>query len=134
MRDLLQRYTRLSEALSGAIAALEGQVSGTSLSPLLEQAEKPHDTATASLELATSDVDALLRFQEQLSQIPGVVKITMAGAREGRSRLLIELARETPALVVCSNCGKVLVEGEPPASHGLCDDCRTTFGGSAALR
>jgi hypothetical protein len=100
----------------------------------LERAEEPEGTTTASLELATSDVDALLRFQEQLSEIPGVVKIAMAGATEGRSRFLVELARETPALVVCSNCGKVLVEGQPPASHGLCNDCRASFGGTPTMR
>ena len=133
MRELLSRYVRLSSTVSSAIATLEGALDAPPTGGSRQFAERPAESI-ASLELESSDVDALLEFQERLSEIPGVMKVTVAGAREGRSRFLIELAAESPTLVLCANCGKTLSEGPPPASHGLCEDCRANFGGPAPLR
>jgi hypothetical protein len=83
------------------------------------------------LEAQSSEVDTLLEFQERLSELPGVLKVTIAGAKSGKSSFIVELAEERAQLVICTNCGKTLVEGLPPASHGLCEECRAGFGGGA---
>ncbi len=126
MRELLGRYRRVSAVVDRAIDLLEGELA----SEAAEQATPRSAAQMTSLEAQSSDVDTLLDFQERLSELPGVLKVTVAGAKSGKSTFIVELAPESPALVVCTNCGKTLVEGPPPASHGLCEDCRSAFGTS----
>ena len=123
MRDLLRRYQRASKVVEHAIEALQGQIEG-------RRADNPEHFAPqiASLEAESSDVDALLEFQERLSEVPGVLRVTVAGAKSGTSTFIVELAPESARLVVCTNCAKILSEGPPPASHGLCEECRAVFG------
>ena len=125
MRDLLARYERVAATVEGAISALEAQLHA-------RQKNKPMEppTGIATLEAQGSAIDTLLEFQERLSELPGVLKVVIAGTKSGRSSFLVELASEAPRLVVCSSCGKVLTQGVPPASHGLCEDCRADFGRS----
>ena len=88
----------------------------------------------ARIETPTGDLDALLAFQERLSELDGVTKVTVTGSSSGRSTFLVELAQESDAEVRqqirCSVCDKVIQEGSLPASHGLCDDCRDDYGSS----
>lgn len=126
MRELLGRYRAASERLAEAMAALEVGLSGGHGPVGPVNRSEPPSTRTR-LETQPSDVGTLLDFQERLSEIPGVLKVTVAGTAEQGSTFLIELAPE-PQLTVCTSCGKTLVEGHPPASHGLCDGCRAVYG------
>lgn len=122
MRELLARYRRISSAVDGAIDALERELGPGAAAPQRGPAR------IATLLADGDDIDALLDFQERLSEIDGVLKVTVAGTQSGRTTFLVELADDSRQLVVCANCGKVLQDGQPPASHGLCDDCRSAFG------
>jgi hypothetical protein len=126
MRELLNRYRRVSAAVARAMHVLESELSSDDAKNT-EMTDPPRPQV-ASLEAQSSDVATLLDFQERLSELPGVLKVTIAGAKSGKSTFIVELAPETSGLVVCTNCGKTLVEGPPPASHGLCEECRSTFG------
>lgn len=127
MRELLGRYRQVATAVQGAISALESELEGVVLAePELELGAR--SSVIAALEAQSSDVDTLLEFQERLSELPGVLKVTIAGAKSGKSSFIVELADERSQLVICTNCGKTLVEGSPPASHGLCEECRAGFG------
>lgn len=129
MRDLLGRYRAASAWMADAMQTLSAHVEPAASAPPDRPAAPPPPPrpAVATLETATGDVETLLEFQERLSEIPGVMKVTVAGLKDGRSTFLVELAEETQ-LVVCTSCGKTLVEGRPPASHGLCEDCRSNYG------
>lgn len=123
MRDLLDRYRALSVQVQRAIGALEAALETS------EDDGQSRDLATGTIsrvDVPTSDIDALLAFQESLSEIEGVLKVTVAGSSSGRSSFLVELAQEeAPARhrVVCARCGKAVEDGIEPPSHGLCDDC-----------
>ena len=129
MRELLDRYELASSRLEVVKASLRAQLEQPSPPDAMREPEVSDAprARVANLQTDSSDVSQLLEFQERLSEIPGVMKVTIAGAKEGRSTFLIELAEE-PQRVECTNCGKVLVFGKPPASHGLCDDCRGSYG------
>lgn len=131
MRELLARYRRLAVRLDSAIASLTDSLERPTASNIPATADGPQ---LARLETPTGDLGTLLDFQERLSELDGVLKVTVAGSAGGRSTFLVELANadDAPAhRVVCSNCGKVMSEGIDPPSHGLCDDCRERFGGRA---
>lgn len=123
MRELLGRYQRVSAVVGRAVDALEAELArGDTETP-----SRPRPQL-ASLEAQSSEVGTLLEFQERLSELPGVLKVTIAGAKSGKSTFIVELAPESPRLVVCTSCGKTLVDGPGPASHGLCENCRVAFG------
>lgn len=132
MRELLGRYRAaaawMADAMQTLAAHLDAAPPAASPSPARPAAPHPPPRpAVATLQAESGDVETLLEFQERLSEIPGVLKVTVAGLKDGRSTFLVELAEEAQ-LVVCTSCGKTLVEGRPPASHGLCEDCRGSYG------
>ena len=99
------------------------------------QPDSPERPSIATVETPTGDVAALLDFQEQLGNLDGVMKVTVAGTTGERTTFIVELDSETAGeprrhRVVCARCGDVLAEGREPASHGLCDNCRARFGSS----
>lgn len=127
MRDLLDRYRALSVHVQRAIGALEAALE----TPDGDggeggQGPGPAHGTISRVDVPTSELDALLAFQESLSEIEGVLKVTVAGSSGGRSSFLVELAQEeAPARhrVVCARCGKALEDGIEPPSHGLCEEC-----------
>ncbi len=131
MRDLLGRYRAASAWMADAMQTLAAHIETAppAASAPTDRPDAPPVArpAVATLQAASGDVETLLEFQERLSEIPGVMKVTVAGLKDGRSTFLVELAEEAQ-LVVCTSCGKTLVEGRPPASHGLCEDCRGNYG------
>lgn len=122
MRELLERYRRVSSVVSKSIAALESELGGPAPASSVTAAR------VAALQVESSEIDELMDFQERLSELPGVLKVVLTGTREGTTGFLVELEQEDQQMVVCANCGRTLVEGRPPASHGLCEDCRAKFG------
>lgn len=111
---------------------------------LLESATAPMGAAgstaessrydVAHIETPTGDLDVLLAFQERLSELDGVTKVTVTGSTTNRSTFLVELAQESgqdsSQAILCSVCERVIREGRRPASHGLCEDCRASYGSS----
>lgn len=45
-------------------------------------------------------------------------------ARIGAERKLIRNRLEIPQKRICAWCGKVLQDGNVPATHGICTDCK----------
>lgn len=134
LRELLGRYRALSARLSSAMQAIETELSSGIHQPVAPvqtvtpaQTGQPIRPTAATLETHSRDLETLLDFQEHLSEIPGVLKVTVTGTKEGHSTFLIELEQEIQS-VVCANCGKTLTSGKLPPSHGLCDDCRANYG------
>ena len=126
---LLDRYRRIARVVDHAIELLESAGFPPATTPMASSSEIRREMAR--IETPTGDLDALLTFQERLSEMEGVTKVTVTGSSAERSTFLVELAQEsemTTPEVRCSVCGKVIQEGSQPASHGLCDDCRADFG------
>lgn len=120
MRELLKRYQRLAVKLNETIASVQETLGEL---PAQETAPRPQVAMVAT---PTGDLPTLLEFQERLSELDGVLRVTVAGSTPGRSSFIVELASAEPELrnrVVCSNCGKVISEGSDPPSHSLCEDC-----------
>ena len=68
-------------------------------------------------------------------KIEGVSGVTVAGSTPTECTLLVELFPDSPEpevkagpTIVCTSCGRVLVEGDSEISHGLCPDCLREFG------
>jgi hypothetical protein len=91
----------------------------------------------AEIETQDSGISELLALQELLANVPDVSRVTVTGMKEGRARLLVELADgtgqpppqevEKQPTLVCAFCLRVLVEAGPAISHGLCDRCAQPF-------
>ena len=133
--ELAERYRALERMARMIAEALE---SSTELPPPEQGDEsvtpdRGHRPPIATVETPTGDVAALLDFQEQLGNLDGVMKVTVAGTTGEHTTFIVELASETADgperhRVLCVRCGNVLVEGREPASHGLCESCRVQFG------
>ncbi|MGE0600099.1 MAG: hypothetical protein AB7J35_09460 [Dehalococcoidia bacterium] len=130
MAELLARYRRIARVVEHAIESLESAEFPIRGADPASPAR--HDIAR--IETPTGDLDALLAFQERLSDLEGVTKVTVTGSSAERSTFLVELAQESleevQQQIRCSVCDKVIREGSLPASHGLCDDCRADYGSS----
>jgi hypothetical protein len=122
LHELLIRYRRAAERLAHVIGTIESALRHESGGARIDR------PVHARIETSTSELDAIMAFQDLLAELPGVLKVTVTGAAGGRASLLVELATPTSPKLVCSSCGKVLREGSEPASHGLCADCQGSFG------
>lgn len=127
-RALEKMARRLAEALESATGLPLPEAGAEMVTPHLG-----HRPPMATVETPTGDVAALLDFQEQLGNLDGVMKVTVAGTTGERTTFIVELGPETADesqrhRVLCVRCGDVLVEGREPASHGLCESCRMRFG------
>ncbi len=132
-RALEKMAAQLAEALESASESPSKKGRAESRSPDL--GDRP---PMATVETPTGDVAALLDFQEQLGNLDGVMKVTVAGTTGERTTFIVELDSESfdesrRHRVICVRCGNVLVEGREPASHGLCEACRVRFGSGPAL-
>jgi hypothetical protein len=123
VEQLLRRYRSASVTIARLINALEAAYGEQSAEP----ADRP---LVAHIGAQSGEIGALLEFQERLSELDGVSRVTIAGSAGGRTSFLVELSPEVPSevQVECSVCGRVIVAGRQPPSHGLCDSCRETFG------
>lgn len=128
METLLLRYRRVLAQVERNVALLEGVPPPVTPGATGQEA----GSSLVRLETGPADLSALLAFQERLAELTGVLRVTIAGSNESRTTFLVELdpggnngAR--PQRSVCARCGKVLTEGDPPTSHGLCDDCGNQF-------
>lgn len=115
-----------------------------------EQATSPPPTAElleqrpplGRLQVTFDDEAVLLDFQAAVAALPGVQSVTTLGNRGNQLTLLVELGASpvetaggpAPAssdsgqpTQVCTMCGRILVEGGPQVSHGLCPACAARF-------
>jgi hypothetical protein len=102
-----------------------------------EAAERSRLRSTTSPEF-----QRLLVFQDDLTNIPGVASVTVAGVGAGGTKFLVELESvaegsrraaepepppaESPTLI-CAWCGRLIARGGPQVSHGLCPECSAPF-------
>lgn len=126
--ELAARYRALERFAAELASALEE--ASEHAAPVREHEESLRPSV-ARVQTPTGAVGALLDFQEQLASLEGVLKVTVAGSTNDRTTFLVELEPDDEAhrhREVCVRCGRVLAEGMEPASHGLCEDCRSQFG------
>jgi hypothetical protein len=127
---LLQRYRRVAGTLGRLIETLEG------VQPAGQNEFADTRPAVARIETQSGDIDSLLYFQEQLAGLDGVMRVTIAGSTGERASFIVELEGEADRQpeVDCTVCGRVIRAGSVPASHGLCETCRSEFGAPPGFR
>lgn len=126
LRDLAKRYRTLERFAARMAETLEQACALPAAVPAATGSDRP---PVAKVETPTSAAGALLDFQEQLAGLEGVQRVTVAGSTADRTTFIVELVPEEHRhRQVCARCGRILAEGIEPASHGLCEDCRTVFG------
>lgn len=140
LRDLQQQYLRALALVEQMERELDGVVTRVAQpspgpQPRPATASGPARPPLARLQVRFPNQEALLGFEQQLSALEGVSGVTVAGSTPTECTLLVELFGDAPEpgpepgpTIVCTNCGRVLVEGGPEISHGLCPDCLREFG------
>ncbi|MCC7366388.1 MAG: hypothetical protein IT303_18675 [Dehalococcoidia bacterium] len=78
------------------------------------------------------EADRIAKLRKDVAGLPGVTEVVVAGSSDGVTRLLVQLGGDDRAepvepRVVCIECGRVVVDGDLPASHGLCPECVDRF-------
>ncbi len=111
--------------------------------PTATSPARPHRSNTEVLELevtAPNEV-AILEFEEQISEIPGVMRVSLKSYAQGKATLAVELQPvvrpsdgDSAVSVVCAWCGKVLTVGDSRISHGLCPECAAKVEASAGRK
>jgi hypothetical protein len=89
---------------------------------------------TVRMEIRGGDIARMIDFQERLGQIQEVSRVSVIGLEGDRATLLVELDKPQAPTTICMGCDRVLAEGGPKVSHGLCDSCAAAFKSQRRVR
>lgn len=89
---------------------------------------------TVRMEIRGGDIARMIDFQERLGQIKEVSRVSVVGLEGDRATLIVELDKPQAPTTICMGCDRVLAEGGPTVSHGLCDSCAAAFKAQRRVR
>ncbi len=143
---LIEDYTAAMETMRRALAALgplvavSGAGSPAQPSPTAFQPAAP-PVSPIGVEVSGGDRQALVDFEDALSQITGVERVALKNFGDGHAAFAVTLAGVGGASeagpgfsVVCAWCGRLLTLGGVRISHGLCPDCAAAASAGRAVR
>jgi len=96
LRELLARYQRVTAVLASSVDALESGADLRTSEPVpnlrIQRTTRVEDSdADPETDLASSDLGVALAFQERLSEVHGVTRVTIANTDAGGFRFFVEM-------------------------------------------
>ncbi len=144
---LIEDYTSAIETMRRALAALGPLValadtgSAATLATPGAFQSPPVPISPVSVEVNGGDRQALIDFEDSLSQIAGVERVALKDFGDGHAAFAVTLSGVGEASdagpgfsVVCAWCGRLLTLGGVRISHGLCPDCAAAASAGRAVR
>lgn len=128
-------------ALGPVAAAAGNPTASASASTIEPAAPAPAGETVVTVDVSSSNKQALIDFEDALSQIAGVQRVALKSLDDGQAVFGVTLSAACAAedaapgfSVVCSWCGRLLTLGGVRVSHGLCPECANEAAAGKAIK